>query len=90
MNGIDIEGYERLTPDDICEQGMQNLTEAIVKRAADDWQEAVKAQKRGNTVQCHSRTRAECERFFLSDWFYELTGLNGRVVLKMLKKEAGL
>ena len=90
MSGIDITDYVRLTPDDLCAEGVQNLTEAIVKKAADDWREAVAARIRGNVVLEHSRMQTDCERFFLSDWFFELTGLNGRVVLQKLKKEAGL
>lgn len=87
---IDIEGYTRLTAKDLHPEGIQYLTEAIVARAADDWRSAVAAQKRGNALNEYRRSRKEVEQFFLSDWFYTLTGLDGQYVLKKLKQEAGI
>lgn len=87
---IDIEGYTRLTAKDLHPDGIQNLKEAIVARAADDWRSAVNAQKRGNTLNEYRRSRAEVEQFFLSDWFYALTGLDGKYIIRQLKQEAGI
>ena len=84
---IDTKGYKRLTAKDLCPEGILLLKEAILARAAEDWRRAVAVQKSGNTMLEFRHSRAEVESFFLSDWFYHLTGLNGQYVLKQLKKE---
>lgn len=88
--GIDITNYVRLLPEDLHPEGIQNLKEAILKRAADDWREAVKIRLGGNCMNCFGREQQECERFFLSEWFFFLTGLNGRIILVKLRKEMGI
>ena len=72
-----------------------DLAVAIVNQAKLDYIRSVKWLKNHP----HARTRKEvarraecyrlindCERFFLSQWFYELTGCDGKPMLKMLKK----
>ena len=72
-----------------------DLAVAIVDQAKSDYIRSVKWLKNHP----HVRTRKEearraecyrlindCERFFLSQWFYELTGCDGKQMLQMLKK----
>lgn len=84
-----VEGYERIRPEGISTEGAQNLVEAIVKRAVEDWRVAAEAQKKAKADRANGR-RLECERFFRSGYFFELTGLDGEALLKKLKKQEGI
>lgn len=67
----------------------ENLANAIILRAVQDYRIALKKiKKHPNDVLIQARIR-ECERFFLSQWFIELTNLDGKMLLKKLKEEAG-
>lgn len=67
-----MQGYRDLDPD-----GAQWLIQAIVDRATKDYLYAPEA----------SDVYWDAVRFFLSDWFECLTGLDGRATLKNLKTE---
>lgn len=63
--------------------GYAKLAHMVVVQAVKDWREASK----------HPRSEkakaiiAECEEFFLSDWFTALSGLDGKAMLEKLRKE---
>ena len=61
----------------MCENGIFNLVQAIVKQAAKDYR-AVRYKK-------ESYEKDKLEEFFLSKWFSDLTGLDGEMVLGRLK-----
>lgn len=85
MPEIDITGYKRITLEELNDQGVYNLVEGIVDRAARDWREY--AHK--NTPECQWQ-RMRIERFFRSQYFHGLTGLNGEAVLNQLKRMEGI
>ena len=58
------------------EKNYEFLSEAIVIQAAKDY-------RRANS----QSVRNEVKRFFLSDWFYDLTGANGRMLFERLEQE---
>lgn len=60
--------------------GYENLANAIIIQAAEDYRRALESDNRG--------TLREIERFFRSDWFIVLTDLNPELLLKRLKQEA--
>lgn len=60
----------------INEQGAINLVEGIVDRAVKDFM----------VTTPDSEARKEVGRFFLSDYFEALTGLNGSEFLEQLRK----
>lgn len=70
--------------------GYENLANAIVLQAVKDWRKAVKTLKKRPRYQAAKQMKDECERFFLSDWFEELTSVDGSVILRKLKQEAGI
>lgn len=70
--------------------GYENLANAIVLQAVKDWRKAVKTLKKRPRYQAAKQMRDECEGFFLSDWFEELTSVDGSVILRKLKQEAGI
>ena len=69
-------------------EAYEELANAIVLRAVDDWRDAVKRLIRRPWNEKAMQRKKEAETFFHSDWFYELTGVEGSVILEKLEKEA--
>ena len=65
----------------------QDLAEAIIVRGANDWREATLRLKRRPGHKTSREKKAECERFFRSAWFTELTSIDGELILRMLEEE---
>ena len=68
----------------------EELAGAIVMQAVKDWRKAVKTLKKRPRYEAAKQMRDECERFFRSEWFEELTSVDGSVILRKLKQEAGI
>ena len=71
----------------IDNKGLDNLICGIVKTAVDDWKNAKRRLKK-----CPTATKAEwivtdCETFFKSEYFFNLTGMNGSEFLKRLEEQ---
>ena len=66
------------------EEGCLRLTEALVRLAVEDYLRARRC------LPCRSARKriTEIEDFFLSEHFRDLTGLNGRAVLQLVRREA--
>ena len=64
-------------PMKICEQGAVNLVRAIIRQTSNDVR----------SLPPSSRTRKEAIEFFLSDYFKELTGLEGEPILRHILQE---
>ena len=70
--------------------GYEELANAIVLQAVKDWRKAVKTLKKKPRKESAKQMKEECERFFRSEWFEELTSVDGSVILRKLKQEAGI
>lgn len=68
---------------DSCE----NLANAIVVQAAEDYRRALKALKRCDRDREAIAMKEECERFFQSGWFSVLTSVNGEWLMRKLREE---
>lgn len=69
----------------ICTEGALLLTEAIVWQASLDWREAseiLRTRERADML----ALKKDAEQFFLSSWFFELTGLNGEKIIDGLNQ----
>lgn len=66
------------------------LRNAIVLQAVKDWQSAARKLKKRPRYDPARQMRDDCERFFRSDWFEELTGMDGSAILRKLKQEEGI
>lgn len=65
----------------------ENLANAIVRQAADDYRVALKAKK-ANPGDGHAAYEAaQIERFFRSAWYRILTGIDAEWLIGELKKE---
>ena len=68
----------------LSEEGCLRLAEALVRLAAEDYLRAWRC------LPCRSARKriGEIEEFFLSEHFTGLTGLDGRAILRIVKREA--
>ncbi len=73
----------------MMEELYQDLANAIIVRAADDYRKALKKLKKDKDDIKAKSTKDECERFFLSEWYMMLTNVDGNWLMKMLRKEMG-
>ena len=68
----------------------EELANAIILKAVKDWREAVTKLKKRPRYQAAIKMKKDCEEFFVSDWFGNLTEVNGRYLLRKLKEEEGI
>lgn len=71
---------------DLDEHGVNNLIVAMVEHAVNDWKNAKRVLSRHPDNDNAWRSLFDVERFFLSDYFSTLTGLDGKSTLKRLEK----
>ena len=67
--------------------GYQALANAVVEQAAKDYLRALKRLKIDPRNLSGERMKKECEIFFCSDWFRELTDVDGRWLMETLGRE---
>ena len=67
------------------QQGMEDLTNAIILQAVKDYRSALA----GGSVNGRDSKAviAECERFFQSEWFNGLTKIDCNYLMKNIRKE---
>ena len=67
------------------DNGVHYLIRGIVKKAVDDWKQAKKRLGKNPQNATAQGIVIDCERFFCSEYFYHLTGLDGEEFLKQLR-----
>lgn len=65
----------------------QNLANAIIVMAVKDYREALEKLKKRPSYGPAKDMKNEVERFFHSDWYRELTSVDGNVLIKKLQAE---
>ena len=65
----------------------QELANAIVVRAAEDYRDALKKLKFNPNNRIALDTAKECERFFRSQWYQALTTVDGEMLMRKLRQE---
>ena len=71
----------------MTEDGFERLAQAIILQAAKDYRGGLKRYKRTGRENDDVRRG---ERFFKSDWFKMLSGVDGEYIIKKLREEAGV
>ena len=66
----------------------ENLANAIILRAVEDWRDADRRLRRKPQNREVRALKEETEEFFLSDWFSALSKLDGETLLRRLQEEA--
>lgn len=72
----------------IDDKGVDNLICGIVRKAVDDWQKAKRRLRKCPNSQTAQGIVIDCESFFKSEYFYNLTGMDGHEFLKKLKAQS--
>lgn len=70
-----------------CGDPYENLANAIIVQATEDYRRALKALKRRCRDKDALAVKEECERFFQSGWFSVLTSVDGEWLMRKLKDE---
>ena len=65
----------------------QMLANAIIIQAADDYRTSLRRLKLNRMNREYLRMKEECERFFLSQWFEQLTNVDGKTIMMRIQKE---
>jgi len=65
----------------------EELANAIVLAAVKDYRKALKTLKKNPTSRSALDMKAECERFFLSQYFQILTSVDGERLMRKLQEE---
>ena len=75
---ISIEGYKRITRDELNYDGCMNLIVALVQQTSRDYRRALKHNAKDSM--------AKIERFIRSDLWYGLTGLEPEAIIQCLRR----
>ena len=65
----------------------ENLANSIILLAVKDYRDALKKLKKWPRNEAAQIMKAEVERFFHSDWYRELTSVDGNFLIKNLRSE---
>ena len=65
----------------------QNLANAIILLAVKDYRTALRKLKKRPKYGATQDIKNEVERFFRSDWYRELTSVDGEILIKKLQAE---
>ncbi len=65
----------------------EQLANAIILAAVKDYRDALKKLKKRPRYDPSKYTIAEVERFFHSDWYRELTSVDGNFLIEKLRSE---
>jgi hypothetical protein len=70
----------------MTDTGAEALMHGIVRQACNDWKKAKRKLKQEPDDEIADARKRECERFFRSHYFHDLTGLPGREFLEKLRR----
>ena len=65
----------------------ENLSNAIILMAVKDYRDALKKLKKRPNYEPAKIMKSEVERFFRSDWYRELTSVDGEYLISKLQAE---
>lgn len=77
--GINIRRYKM--------EQYEKLADAIILLAANDYRAAIKKLKSNLEYRPALLLKHDCETFFRSEWFGELTSINGNILMERLREE---
>ena len=70
------------------EEGYRTLIKNIVLQAVLDYKKAARMLKKCPKCRVAKGVKKDVEAFFASEWFNDLTGLDGKQVMERLQEEA--
>lgn len=69
------------------DEAYQNLANAIVKNAADDYRAALRGLERNPESAGYQADAKKIERFFRSPWYQMLTDVDGEYLIRRLQED---
>ena len=72
--------------DKIMMQCWENLANAIILQAVDDYRDACEALRRRPDLQVQAKRKRSLEHFFRSGWFHTLSALDVEPLLEEIRK----
>ena len=63
----------------------QQLADAVIEKAVFDYRNALRGH--GYNKRSAAYARKECEAFFRSEWYVNLSGTDGELIIEKLKRE---
>ncbi len=66
----------------------EELANAVILQAVKDYRQALRQLKRNSEYEKAVSMKADCERFFQSEWFEYLTKVDGPWLMRKLREEA--
>lgn len=72
------------------DQGCNRLVRAIVTRAVQDWRIARRRLRKYPNNEVQKEIMADCERFFMSAYFTNLTGMDGKEFMARLNEQMAI
>ena len=66
----------------------EELANAVILQAVKDYRQALRQLKRNPDYKKADIMKADCERFFQSEWFEYLTKVDGLWLMRKLREEA--
>ena len=76
--------------DEIIRSGWEDLANAIIAQATEDYLQACRAALRKPWEKKYAKTKRSIESFFRSGWFRTLSPVDGKELLEKIRKENGL
>ena len=70
----------------MTDTGAELLAQAIVKQACVDWKKSMRILAKNPCNKDANIRKRDCERFFRSDFCYDLTGISGKDFLGRLRR----
>ncbi len=67
----------------------EELANAIILQAVKDYRKALRQLKRNPQYSSAIIEKEECEHFFQSEWFEDLTKVDGLWLMRKLREEVG-
>lgn len=74
-----------INPNDV-DKAYGNLAHAIILQAVQDYRRLLRGKLIPDNITEKVNIK-ECEDFFLSDWFYTLTNVDGQTIINKLRRE---
>lgn len=70
------------------DEAYANLANAIIILACEDYYKSYRRVMKGNASKKMINMAEDCEEFFQSEWFEELTELDGEMVMNLIRTQA--
>ena len=67
-------------------EGYEGLVNGIIKQAVIDWVDAMYVLKYEPSNIIAMRTKRDVERFFNSEWYYFMCGIDGKTMSRMVRE----